>query len=165
MDKIELIKTLPPTACESGLGVFLGTKSNDEIVSLFWDYIDFCLAMNFPSCEFISQNIEIANRHNMYVNHKNALENIRKGAFLGESICSVVFMDFAVSRVYVKHNSKINIKATGNAFVMVDALDDSDVIVDIADNARVLVNLYSKATCTGATKIIQKHLETYELQA
>ena len=29
---------------------------------------------------------------------------------------------------------------------------------------QVIENLYSKATCTGATKIIQKNRETYDLQ-
>ena len=163
MDKTELIKSLPENACKPGLGVFIETKLEDDIVSLFWDYIDFCLAMNYPSCDFIERNKDAANKQHLYVNHKSTLKNIEKAAFLGASVCDVVYTGFTVSRLYVKHTSKLNVKATDNAFVMIDALDSSDVAVETSGNARVIVNLYSKATSKGATKTIQKHFETYEL--
>lgn len=149
--------------CDDGLQQLRESKSLDDLIKCYFDRIDYCLANNFPSNEFLKQYEKDLEPY-VFVDANLYCGNPRCSVFLGNSVCKIMCHDYAVSRIYVKHQSKINIEASGNAIVMVDALDDSDVIVDLKDEAKVIVNLYSKATCTGATKIIQKNRETYDLQ-
>lgn len=50
---------------------------------------------------------------------------------------------YAVSRLYVKHDSRVVIRARDHAFVMVDALDDAAVEVHCEGESKVVVNLYA----------------------
>ena len=164
MDKNELIRTLPVNACAPGVDVFNKTNTNNDIIGLFWEYIDFCLAMNFPSIDFLENNIKAMNCQNLYVNQDVEFDNIKRASFFGRCTANLRFSGYAVSRLYVKQNSKININASERSIIIVDALDTSDISVNTMDDAIVIVNLYSDATCVGATKVMRKNKETYDLQ-
>lgn len=151
--------------CGQGLDQLRNCKTIDDMIQCYFDNIDFCLANNFPSNEFLMQYRDELRQKDVFIDDAMICATEERGTwvFLGNCTCTISVDGFSVHRLYVKHNSKINIKAFGRAFVMVDALNNSDVVVDINDEAKVIVNLYSKATCTGATKIIQKNKETYDL--
>ena len=86
---------------------------------------------------------------------------------LGRCEAECRFEGYVVSRLYVKHDSRVEIWACDNAFVMVDALDDAFVTVHCKDDAKVIVNLYARAVATasgnGHSKIVHKYKETYDL--
>ena len=149
--------------CSDGQMQLKNAITANELVKTFYDRIDFCLANNFPSNEFLVANSELIKECGIVVDQKQLLSNPDKLVLLGSCDVEVIFTEYIVSRIYVKHSSLITIKASGNAFVMVDALDQSRVIAECTENARVVVNLYSNATSIGATKTIHKNRETYEL--
>ena len=74
---------------------------------------------------------------------------------------------YAVSRLYVKHDSRVVIWARDHAFVMVDALDNAAVEVHCEGESKVVVNLYARATAVadgdGYAKVVHKNKETYDL--
>lgn len=149
--------------CRKGLAQVKKAKTSDDFVNCYFDNIDFCLAKNFPANDYIKQFQNPLAPSGVFVSCKHTVKNPNKLVLLGKCNFEAEFTDYSVSRLYVKHDSFLIIKASGNAFVMVDALDESFVQVTCRDNARVIVNLYSKALCTGATKIVQKNMETYDL--
>lgn len=153
--------------CADGLAQLDGAWTKEELVQCFIDRIDFCLARNFPDKTYLKKHFgqELAARH-IYIDEVVELHNT--GCVLLGDCRSVLTADaYAVCRMYVKHNGKLEIKAAEHAFVMVDALDDAEIRVDCRDKATVVVNLYARAgACTegdGAVKIIHKKKETYDL--
>lgn len=150
-------------ACEEGINELSKAFTKEEIAQCFVEYIDFCLAKNYPNNAFLKRNFEKELEDiGIYIDRSISLKNGRRIVFLGECFGNVDLDDYAVSMIRVKHVSKINIKARGHARIMVDALDHADVIIDASECASVIVNLYGNATCQGATKVIQKGV-TYEL--
>ena len=149
--------------CEKGQTGLLNSSSLDDLITEYWHGIDFCLAKDYPRMRTMKRFQNEFRKHHVYVDESVNIENAEKSAFIGQCYGTLVANGYSVCRVYVKHSSKINIKASGNAYVMIDALNTSDVIVECTESAKVIVNLYSKATSIGATKTIYKDMETYEL--
>ena len=166
MDKKELIKQAERLkGCNPGLQQLKECKSVDELINCFYDRIDFCLAHNFPSREYVKKHYQAeAEKAGIYIDRKWRFSNPNTLVLLGKSDVEIEFDEYTVSRLYVKHDTQLTIIATGNAFVVVDALDDSNVRVFLSDNARVIGNVYGNADCIGATRINKKHRDTYDLQ-
>lgn len=149
--------------CDKGQDGLMSAASIADLVTEYWRGIDFCLAKNYPRMRVMRRFQNKFREQQVYIGEVVKVENERKAVFLGKCYATFIADGYSVSHIYVKHDSKLNIKVSGNAYIMVDALDASDVIVECTEEAKVIVNLYSKATSTGATKTIQKNLETYEL--
>ncbi len=150
-------------ACAEGIAELALSTTKEEIAQCFIEYIDFCLANDYPSNSFLKRNFrQELEDIGIYIDRTITLKNGKKIVFLGECFGNVDMDDYSVTMIWVKHESKVNIKARGNARIMVDALDHADIVVDASEGASVTVNLYGNATCQGATKVVQKGI-TYEL--
>ena len=120
------------------------------------------MAKNWPDIEFIKQVPGIIEA-GIFPDRRLTRQNADKLVVLGKSDVELEYNGYAVGRVYVKHDSIVYIKASGNARVLVDALDNSQVHVRTSGNASVIVNLYARATSEGHTKAIAKNKQTYDL--
>jgi hypothetical protein len=162
---IELIKKqiIDLNPCSDGLSDLMGMKTNSDVFDLFWKYIDFSMAKNFPDKDMLKRmngHIEAG----IIADRRLVINNKEKLVILGKSDIELNCSGFIVSRVYVKHDSVLYINASDNAYIVVDALDNAQVMCTIKGQARVVVNLYASATSTNATKTIIKNKETYDLQ-
>ena len=166
--KEELLNgALAAQGCADGvaqLGVAMG---KEEMLQCFIDRVDFCLAKDFPSKEYLKEHFgEMLHKKGIYADER---VEIKGGNAILLGNCDVLCDagEYAVSRLYAKHGTRLEVWARDNAFVMVDALDNAVVEVHCKDEAKVLVNLYARAEATsegsGYTKIVHKHKETYDL--
>lgn len=153
--------------CADGMAQLRRSRGKSGMVQCFWDRIDFCLANDFPDKECIKRDFPRAAREaGIYVDRCLSLRNERRTAFLGT--CSVDFTadGYAVSRIYLKHDGVLRIRASEHAFVMIDALDDASVEAECSGDAQVIVNLYGRAAAEGTgegLKVVHKNRATYEL--
>lgn len=153
--------------CDKGQNGLMSADSIADLVTEYWRGIDFCLAKDYPRLRVMKRfQDEFRNQH-IYLGESVNLVNEKRAVFLDG--CTVEFTadKYAVSYLYVKHNSHLTIKASGHAYVTVDALNDSIIDVKCSENAKVIVNLYARASVFPASgdniKIIHKHLDTYDL--
>lgn len=152
--------------CDKGRNGLMGASSIADLVTEYWRGIDFCLSKNYPRLRVMRRfQDEFRNQH-VYLGESVSIANEKRAAFLDG--CTVEFTAdrYAVSYLYVKHNSIINIKASGHAYVMIDALEDSVISVECIENAKVTVNLYARASVSSSgenIKIVHKNMETYDL--
>lgn len=151
--------------CSDGQHNLIEAKDKSDMVSAFWRGIDFCLARNYPGLstlkDFFLQELQA---QHIYIDESVSLINVRRSAFLGDCTAEFIANEYTVSRLYVKHNSLLTVKASDHAYVMVDALDNTLVNVEVIGSAKVIVNLYSKARVSGeGMKVVHKNRETYEL--
>lgn len=151
--------------CKDGIKQLKACKTIHDYIECYFDCIDFCLAENVPSITTFKEiNCTEIESAGIFVDKRLLMKNPKRLVLLGKSDFEIEYSDYAVSRIYVKHETTLHIKASGNAYVMVDALDNTQVRVETTDNAKVVVNLYSKAECSGNAKVIQRNRETYDLQ-
>ena len=127
--------------CTPWLNELKTTNDKDALVDMYVRGLDFCLAHDYPSNDFIREHFKgIMEKHGVFLDDAIDLQNQCKCIALGETTGRVVADGYSVVEVWAKHQSSLNIVARNNAFVMVDVYDDAVVNVCATDRAKVCVN-------------------------
>lgn len=83
----------------------------------------------------------------------------------GDCKAMLEYDGFAVSNIYIRHNSKASVNVGDHAIVTIDIFDNSYLAIAVAGgDAEVLVNVYGNATVEtvgGKVKIIRTNKNTY----
>ncbi|WP_042373649.1 hypothetical protein [Bacteroides neonati] len=170
MDIKELAKWFisgAPEMCGNGQSGLMNALSIDDLVTEYWRGIDFCLAKDYPRLQVMKKFKKELRTQHIYIGEEVKLENETKAAFLFNCKVDFTANEYAVSRIYAKHNSLISIRASGHAFVMVDALDSSILDIECIEEAKVIINMYARSSVRSSVgqniKTVYKNLETYDL--
>ena len=98
----------------------------------------------------------------LYADETVNVKNQKEIAFVGKCYAVVEITELMMCRIWAADSTKLNIRASNGARLIIDALDTADIIVDECSGAHITVYLYGNATCTGADLIVRKG-NTYEL--
>ena len=147
---------------------FQSIKSKDDLVEMYIEGIDFCLSSEYPSNEFLRTHfVGVMDNHGLYLDSVINLVNPAQVVALGETKGDIRIDGYAVSTVYMKHQSNLKIKVGDNSFVMIDIFDDASLEIEVSGDARVCINRYGEAILqhtkkdNATIKIIEKHKKTY----
>ena len=140
--------------------------STKRLVELFIKGIDFCVKNDYPTLEFMRENFRgISEPYGAYVDDVVCERNKPDVVLNGYCKGTLEYDGYSVSRVVVRHTSKVSIKAFGYAHLTVDLFDDSTLDLVVAGTkARVIVNKYgnSNAEVSGTgVKVFFKNKNTY----
>lgn len=169
---MELSKQLAKQAKKKGIcrewhDQLKGLTDKREMVEMYLRGIDFCLANEYPSNDFIRSHFgDVAPQMGVFVDQAIQIENNPKCVALGASFGNVCVDNFNVCEVFCKHTSEITVVARGNAFVMIDVFDNAQVMIEAHDRAKVCVNQYGgfvlhHAHDESQVKIREKKSKTY----
>lgn len=154
--------------CKEWHDDLLAMTDKDDMVEMYLRGIDFCLSNDFPDNETIRANFKgVMECHGVFLDDAIDVANMPKVVALGETNGIVKFDEYAVTEVFAKHNSMLNVYASGHAFVVVDLFDNAIVHVYATDRARVVVNRYdggqvfNHADSANAVRVREKHKKTY----
>ena len=139
------------------------------MVEMYVAGLDFCLSNDYPSNEYIRSNFKgVMEEYGVFLDDEIDVYNPKQLVALGSTVGQVNVTEYNVSRIYVKHNSTLNIRIADNAFALIDVLDEAKVIIEVAGNAKVCVYLYGSGSADTKTKeddstikIINKQQKTY----
>lgn len=143
------------------------TTDKGELVKMYLEGIDFCLSNDYPSRAYIREHfVGFCEKYGVFLDEVIATENFRHVVALGTSSGTARYAGFEVGQVYAKHDSTIEVNASGNSFVMVDVFDNSTVVIKAFDDAKVCVNKYgghieAENTDNAVVKIINKNKSNY----
>jgi uncharacterized Rmd1/YagE family protein len=145
------------------------TEDKHALIQMFLKGIDFCIAKEYPSPKIFKLFDGIRQQYGIFRDEQIQAENSTYVAAFGKCEGYVSYNKFSTGQVFVKHESKLSIKATGNAFVMVDIFDNAEVEVTAEDNAKICVNEYGGTVFStlssehqkSAIKIVKKQSKTY----
>lgn len=167
LDKKLLRMAVRQGACAAGRDKLAGMTDRNDMVNLYLANIDFCLANDFPENAVIRAEFgDIINDWGIYLDNDFEAQNRPKIVLLGASHGKVEIDDYNVSEIFIKHDSTLSLKASGNAFVMVDVFDDTILEIHASDRAKVCVNHYGgdiRQECTehAQIKLREKQQKTY----
>ena len=153
--------------CSEWFNRLLHTEDKGEMVKMYLEGIDFCLSNNYPSNEFIRKNfVGFCEKYGVFLDDTINGVNLRNIVALGTCEGSVEYNSFEVGQVFIKNQSKLTVKASGNAFVMVDTFDEGELTIEATDNAKVCINQHggnveSVTSGKAVIKVIRKHSKTY----
>ena len=119
-------------------------SSKDEMAEKYVRGIDFCIAHDWPSCDFIKKNFgDVMHNHGVYVDEAVRLHNPGTVILNGHCDATITCDGYAVTNVYVRHKSRLHIVCRQMANVRVNVLDSSDVSVLCDKHAKAYVYQYS----------------------
>lgn len=156
--------------CEDWYNEMLETKDKERLIKMYLKGIDFCLSNEYPTLSFIRENFAgVMEKYGVFLDDKINTENFRHVVALGNCEGIATYTGFGAGQVFVKHNSKLTIMASGNSFVMVDVFDDAEIEVEATENAKICINHYggtinkntSSVPGNGVIKIVHKCSKTY----
>ncbi len=149
-------------ACKPELRELGGAKGDTDLYRLYWDNVIFCIGNDFPNYRWMLGNMPNAAENGILIN-KHVKELPAAAVILGTSITDVSVTGLDQCRYWVRHQSSINIQASGRALVVVDAYDSAAVNVTIKDKATVKIFTYGNNHITIAgdkerVSVIEKSL-------
>ncbi|MDR1585379.1 MAG: hypothetical protein LBS07_04290 [Prevotellaceae bacterium] len=155
--------------CEEWYSRLRHTEDKHALIQMFLKGIDFCISEDFPSPRLLHLFDGIRQQYGIFRDEPVHVENSKYVVVFGRCEGSANYNGFSVGQVFVKHESKLSIKATGNAFVMVDVFDNAEIEVTAEDNAKICVNEYGGAVFSmlnsahpnSIIKIVKKQSKTY----
>ena len=125
-----------------------------ELINKYLRGIDFCLANQWPTAEFIRSrfDVDILRRNGVLANDRYSIRNKPEIVILGSSDVIVRLDGGCSSRIYVNDNSKARIFVRTAEKVIIEARDRSsvEIIADSYYNTDVSAYVYSDTASVKA---------------
>lgn len=132
--------------CDKWYGEWFDNESDESLFDKYKRGIDFCIEREFPDNEYIKNHWDAAKlrANNIFVDDKAELYN-PKGTIVvnGASDVCTVFGGFGAAEIYVRHSSKLLVRAKYMSRVMVSIWDDAEVELDCSESAKIYAYVYS----------------------
>lgn len=154
MDNKEINKKLRDRAIALGLckewqGQWNEEWTEDKMIAKYKEGIDFCLANDYPSNDFIKANFskDALRWGGVLIDERYSVNNRRTVVIKGNSEIKARYNGSRIGNVYVTDNSTLALTARDNSHVIVHVLGEAAVTAEQCDSARLLVIRHS-ATCS-----------------
>jgi hypothetical protein len=135
------LKKCNKSFCEKGLSGLKEAHTIPKAIEYFFANIDYCFNNNFPTKEYFAK-LENIQRYGVYVDELVNSKNQKNIVTFGNCAGEIEYSDYWAACLYVRHNSKLTIKASGHAFVMIDIFDNAEIEVLTKDSATIKIHRY-----------------------
>lgn len=126
--------------CEQWQGEWPDGASKDEMAEKFVRGQDFCIEHDWPSVKVIKRDFgDVMHRHGVYADEEFDLKDEPTVILVGECEGRLAVGGRHVSTVYVRHRSRLHVKAVGEARVFVSVYDEGVVEAEAGGHAKVFV--------------------------
>lgn len=128
-------------ACRPSLKVI---KQADIAVMVdeYFSNSDWSFENDFPKIDMLRKYFTDSQRDGFFVDYQGKIDPILDVAVFGDSNASLKYCGFEVAQVFVRHNSRLTLEATGNALVNVYLEDNGLVAAYVDHGARVVINQF-----------------------
>jgi len=112
----------------------------DELLEKYVRGIDFCIEHNYPSLEYMTRNFDgVMQEHGVFVSEEISLYNPFMTIANGKCTGKVTFGKYGTGRMYIRHDSEIDLIVSGNAKVFVSIYDNAKLNIICTGEAKVYV--------------------------
>ena len=132
--------------CENRYKELLLMSTYKQLSEIYFDEDNWSMEKDFPSLSLLRQHKGAFLPYGLVVDSTEKFENNFRIAFFGNSESEISYSDYAVGNVIVRHQSKVKIKASGNAKVFVNLIDEARVEIEATENAEVIIYNYGPRT-------------------
>lgn len=134
--------------CKQWQGQWKKDWPEEKMISKYKEGIDFCLANDYPSNEFIKENFskEDLRKGGLFMDDKRSVLNEKMIVVRGSSDITARYNGNTVAEIYITDESKLRLYAKNHCHVVLHILGDAQVEIEQEDDATVLAIKHSK-TC------------------
>lgn len=139
-------------SCKERMSSDLSVKN---LCEMYFDGDDWSMENDFPKVEILREFKGKSEVFGLFTDFVGMPNNLPKAAFFGSSNIQLIYNEFSVSQLVLRHQTKAKIKASEYAIVVINLLDDAELEIECIENARVEVFSYGNANikCTGDVRI------------
>lgn len=149
--------------CDEWLDELKKLKDKREMVAMYVKGIDFCIANNFPTHDYMRENFKgIMELFGVFLNDSICLKNAKTCISNGSTSGILEYSGYGVGEVILKDTSDVVVKAYDNSFIMIDVFDSSSLVVEAYDDAKVCINQYmglSRISISKSSNAIVKQVK------
>lgn len=151
--------------CDQWQGLWSKDWDDRKMIERYKEGIDFCLANDFPSVDYIKSHFSKEDLRNggLFMDDKRSVLNEKMIVVRGSSDITARYNGNTVAEVYITDESKLRIYAKNHCHVVLHILGDAQVEIEQEDDATVLAIKHSKTCCVHVAKgyITEKEELTY----
>lgn len=126
--------------CDQWQGLWSNDWSDSKMIAKYKEGIDFCLANDFPSVEYIKSHFNKQDLRNggIFVDDKHSVLNAKMIVVRGLSDITARYNGNTVAEIYITDSSTLKLSAKNDCHVMVHVWGNAQVDISQEDNAMVL---------------------------
>lgn len=132
--------------CAEWYKIMLAVTTYKQLAEMYFDGDDWSMENDFPSLSLLRKHKGAILPYGLVVDSTEKFDNNFRIAFFGNTETELSYSDYAVGNVIVRHQSKVKIKASGNAKVFVNLIDEAMVEVEASENSIVIIYNYGPRT-------------------
>jgi hypothetical protein len=119
-------------------------ESVESLCSMYKRGIQFCIENDYPSVEFMVDKFRgKTEKHGLYISERFSIK-AEQDVYILNGNCNgkVENNGWGVTKIYVRHNSVLNLVVRGNSMTYIDMYDNTSLDLTILDKAQVTINKY-----------------------
>lgn len=134
--------------CNQWQGLWAKDWDDRKMIERYKEGIDFCLANDFPSVDYIKSHFSKEDLRNggLFMDDKHSVLNEKMIVIRGCSDITARYNGNTVAEVYITDESKLRMYAKNHCHVILHILNNAQVDISQEDDATVLAIIHSK-TC------------------
>ncbi len=152
--------------CKEYVSDFQKDGSLKNLCAKYFEGSDWTMKKDFPSMQMLRAFKGESEEFGLHTDYKGDDFNVnsihKQMAFFGDSEAKINVSGFSVFEIYIRHNSKININAKGNARLIICLLDNTTVKVNCADESNAVIYQYGKSSNFNITGAVDVKERTFE---
>lgn len=157
-----ILKKSGKKICDEWYSRMMKITTFRDLVEMYFAGDDWSMEMDFPD-EFTARKFKGGiEPYGIKVDAKETFSNDKRIAFFGNSDAEIEYNGYQVGTVIIRHQSKVHVKASGNAIVFVNILDNAIVQIDCTDEAQVTVYNYGKKTKISSNGNVKQYEKAFK---
>jgi hypothetical protein len=132
--------------CELWQAKFKTDLSLKMLCKMYIKGIDFCISEDYPTLDFLRDEMKgQCEPFGIFIDDLVQSSNMTDVVLNGKCKAELSYFDYSVCRIYARHDSVVDIKASENAYLTIDCFDNSVLNINATDKSKVTVAQYGNS--------------------
>lgn len=129
--------------------------SIENLCKMYFDGDDWSMQNDFPDLETLRAFKGKSDVFGIHTDYIGSNQNELQSAYFGDSKVNLLYDNYNVGKLILRHNSKAKVQAKDNAVLFINLLDNAEVEIEAKDSSSVTVFCYENhnVKSTGNVKV------------
>lgn len=141
-NKIILKSAIKLKLCKEWQEKMKNDSSLENLCKMYFDGDDWSMENNFPDLNILREFKGKSDIFGIHTDFIGSNQNEFEAAYFGDSVVSLLYNNYSVGKLILRHNTKARIQTKDNAKLFINILDNAEVEIEAKDNSSVTVFCY-----------------------
>lgn len=117
-------------------------SSLENLCKMYFDGDDWSMENDFPDLNILREFKGKSDGFGIHTDYIGSNKSEFEAAYFGDSIVVLIYDQFSIGKLILRHNTKVKIQTKDNAKLFINLLDNAEVEIEAKDNSSVTVFCY-----------------------